>query len=92
MAILPRGLLYKYYNETVKTKWQYTQYIHYTQFWDKNHRLEMMCLNKFCLNDASERALLKNRPGCLYVRTFFTEEFLYPLTYVKMLGTVCIPL
>ena len=35
--------------------------------------------------------LLKNRPGCLFIRTFFTEEFLYPLTYVKMLETVCTP-
>ena len=23
--------------------------------------------------------ILKNRPGCLFIRTFFTEEFLYPL-------------
>ena len=55
------ALLYKYYNETIRTKWQYTQNIYnkYTQLWDKNHRLEMMCLNKFCLNDASEGALLK---------------------------------
>ena len=24
---------------------------------------------------------IKNRPGCLFIRTFFTEEFIYPLTY-----------
>ena len=24
---------------------------------------------------------VKNRPGCLFIRTFFTEEFIYPLTY-----------
>ena len=24
---------------------------------------------------------IKNRLGCLFIRTFFTEEFLYPLTY-----------
>ena len=28
---------------------------------------------------------LKNLPGCLFIRTFFTEEFLYPLTYVKVI-------
>ena len=26
-------------------------------------------------------AVFKNRPGCLFIRTFFTEEFIYPLTY-----------
>ena len=35
---------------------------------------------------------IKNRPGCLFIRTFFTEEFLYPLTYVKMFETVCMEL
>ena len=24
---------------------------------------------------------IKNRPGCLFIRTFFTEEFLYPLAW-----------
>ena len=28
----------------------------------------------------------------VYLPVPFTEEFLYPLTYVKMLETVCIPL
>ena len=35
---------------------------------------------------------IKNRPGCLFIRTFFTEEFLYPLTYVEMFETVCMKL
>ena len=26
-------------------------------------------------------SMLKNRPGCLFIRTFFTEELIYPLTY-----------
>ena len=30
-------------------------------------------------------ASIKNRPGCLFIRTFFTEEFLYPLTLLKCL-------
>ena len=25
--------------------------------------------------------VFKNRPGCLFIRTFFTEEFLYPLAW-----------
>ena len=36
-------------------------------------------------------SVFKNRPDCLFIRTFFPEEFIYPLTYVKMLETVCIP-
>ena len=36
--------------------------------------------------------LIKNLPGCLFIRTFVTEEFLHPLTYVKMFETVCMKL
>ena len=32
-----------------------------------------------------EYSSIKNLPGCLFIRTFFTEEFLYPPTYVNML-------
>ena len=32
---------------------------------------------------------MKNRPGCLFIHTFFTEEF-YTLLRI-MLETVCIP-
>ena len=28
-----------------------------------------------------EKVDFKNRPGCLFIRTFFTEEFLYPLSW-----------
>ena len=37
------------------------------------------------------QVIFKNLAGCLFIRTFFTEEFLYPLTYVKMLETVSTP-
>ena len=42
--------------------------------------------------NAQNSVVVKNLPGCLFIRTFFTEEFLYPLTYVKMLETVCMKL
>ena len=35
---------------------------------------------------------IKNLPGSLFIRTFLTEEFLHPLTYVRMLETVCMKL
>ena len=44
------------------------------------------------LNVSGKPRPFKNRPGCLFIRTFFTEEFLYPLTYVKMFETVCMKL
>ena len=34
---------------------------------------------------------LKDSPGCLFTRTFLTEESSYPLTYVTMRETVCPP-
>ena len=63
-----------------------------TKYNDNSSRVKITYIGEILQGDR-HNTHIKNRPGCLFIRTFLLKSSyrLYPLMYVKMLETVCIP-